>query len=144
MTVLVVGATGSIGRLVVEEAARKGHTVRALARDPGKARRLFPAVEVVAGALNGVAEATGYDLVRQYWTSRLPALTAGLADLAKDNAGGGSNATQLGMGGAFPGAQGIPAGPNSIGGGGVANPANPERRGLPLKSHLANRKAEDS
>jgi uncharacterized protein YbjT (DUF2867 family) len=30
MTVLVVGATGSIGRLVVEEALREGHTVRAL------------------------------------------------------------------------------------------------------------------
>ena len=29
MTVLVVGATGSIGRLVVEEAVRKGHAVRA-------------------------------------------------------------------------------------------------------------------
>lgn len=27
MTVLVVGATGSIGRLVVEEAARQGHAV---------------------------------------------------------------------------------------------------------------------
>ncbi|HTO75109.1 MAG TPA: NmrA family NAD(P)-binding protein [Thermoanaerobaculia bacterium] len=32
-TVLVVGATGSIGRLVVEEAARQGHVVRALVRD---------------------------------------------------------------------------------------------------------------
>ena len=29
MTVLVVGATGSIGRLVVEEALRQGHAVRA-------------------------------------------------------------------------------------------------------------------
>ena len=29
MTVLVVGATGSIGRLVVEEALREGHAVRA-------------------------------------------------------------------------------------------------------------------
>jgi uncharacterized protein YbjT (DUF2867 family) len=28
MTVLVVGATGSIGRLVVEEALRQGHAVR--------------------------------------------------------------------------------------------------------------------
>ena len=31
LTVLVVGATGSIGRLVVEEAGRNGHPVRALA-----------------------------------------------------------------------------------------------------------------
>ena len=30
MTVLVVGATGSIGHLVVEEAIRQGCTVRAL------------------------------------------------------------------------------------------------------------------
>ena len=51
MTVLVVGATGSIGRLVVEEAARKGHKVRALARDPRKAGRLFPGVEIVTGDL---------------------------------------------------------------------------------------------
>jgi uncharacterized protein YbjT (DUF2867 family) len=50
-TVLVVGATGSIGRLVVEEAGRKGHAVRALARDLRKAGRLFPGVEVVAGDL---------------------------------------------------------------------------------------------
>ena len=51
LTVLVVGATGSIGRLVVEEAIRKGHAVRALARDPGKARKLLPDAEVVAGDL---------------------------------------------------------------------------------------------
>jgi uncharacterized protein YbjT (DUF2867 family) len=51
MTVLVVGATGSIGRLVVEEAGRKGHAVRALARDPRTAARLFPGVEVIAGDL---------------------------------------------------------------------------------------------
>lgn len=40
MTVLVVGATGSIGSLAVEEAIRAGHAVRALVRNPGKARRL--------------------------------------------------------------------------------------------------------
>jgi uncharacterized protein YbjT (DUF2867 family) len=51
LTVLVVGATGSIGRLVVEEAVKKGLAVRALARDPRKARRLFPDVELVAGDL---------------------------------------------------------------------------------------------
>jgi uncharacterized protein YbjT (DUF2867 family) len=49
--VLVVGATGSIGRLVVEEAVRKGHAVRALVRDPEKARRLSPDVEIVVGDL---------------------------------------------------------------------------------------------
>jgi len=49
MTVLVVGATGSIGRLVVEEALRQGHAVRALVRTPGKARRLPPEAQVVPG-----------------------------------------------------------------------------------------------
>ena len=49
MTVLVVGATGSIGRLVVEEAIRQGHAVRALVRTPGKARRLPPDAQVVLG-----------------------------------------------------------------------------------------------
>jgi uncharacterized protein YbjT (DUF2867 family) len=50
MTVLVVGATGSIGHLVVEEAIRQGHTARALVRDPRKAR-LPKVVEVIAGDL---------------------------------------------------------------------------------------------
>ena len=49
MTELVVGATGSIGCLVVEEAPRQGHTVRALVRTPGKARRLPPKAQVVRG-----------------------------------------------------------------------------------------------
>src|SRR4051794_25843872 len=49
--VLVVGATGSIGRLVVSAAARHGLTVRALARDVDRARRLLPDAEVVAGDL---------------------------------------------------------------------------------------------
>jgi uncharacterized protein YbjT (DUF2867 family) len=50
MTVLVVGATGSIGRLVVEEAARQGHAVRALVRDARKADQI-PDVEIVVGDL---------------------------------------------------------------------------------------------
>ena len=49
MTVLVVGATGSIGHLVVEEALRQGHAVRALVRTPGKARRLPPKTQVMPG-----------------------------------------------------------------------------------------------
>jgi len=49
LTVLVVGATGSIGRLVVDEAIRQGHTVRALARSADKARRLPPEAQVVLG-----------------------------------------------------------------------------------------------
>ena len=49
MTVLVVGATGSIGCLVVEQAIRQGHTVRALVRASGKARRLPHEAQVVVG-----------------------------------------------------------------------------------------------
>ncbi len=49
MTVLVVGATGSIGSLVVEEAVRQGCTVRALVRNPGKARELSSEAQVVVG-----------------------------------------------------------------------------------------------
>jgi uncharacterized protein YbjT (DUF2867 family) len=49
MTVLVVGATGSIGHLVVEEALRHGHIVRGLVRDPRKARQLPSKVQVVIG-----------------------------------------------------------------------------------------------
>ena len=48
-TVLVVGATGSIGRLVVEEAIRYGYATRALVRDRDKARRLPPEADVVVG-----------------------------------------------------------------------------------------------
>jgi uncharacterized protein YbjT (DUF2867 family) len=49
MTVLIVGATGSVGRLVVEEAIRQGCTVRALVRNRGKARELPAGVQVVVG-----------------------------------------------------------------------------------------------
>jgi uncharacterized protein YbjT (DUF2867 family) len=49
MTVLVVGATGSIGRLVVEEALQQGHAVRALVRTPEKARQLPREAQVVLG-----------------------------------------------------------------------------------------------
>ena len=51
ITVLAVGATGSIGRHVVAEALREGHAVRALIRDAGRAGQLPPAAEVVAGDL---------------------------------------------------------------------------------------------
>jgi uncharacterized protein YbjT (DUF2867 family) len=51
MTILVFGATGSIGRLVVEEALQRGHSVRALARSPEKARCLPANTEIVVGDL---------------------------------------------------------------------------------------------
>jgi uncharacterized protein YbjT (DUF2867 family) len=49
MKILVVGATGSIGHVVVEQALREGHAVRALVRNSEKARRLPPQVETVIG-----------------------------------------------------------------------------------------------
>jgi len=51
MRVLVVGATGSIGQLVVEAALREGHIVRALVRAVSKAGRLPGGAEVVVGDL---------------------------------------------------------------------------------------------
>lgn len=47
-TVLVSGATGRIGRLLVAELVSAGHPVRALTREPARAG-LPPEVEVVAG-----------------------------------------------------------------------------------------------
>lgn len=50
MTILVTGATGTIGRQVVEQLLKRGAAVRALARDPAKAN--LPAdVTVVQGDL---------------------------------------------------------------------------------------------
>ncbi|WP_413737063.1 SDR family oxidoreductase [Sodalis sp. RH21] len=50
MTILVTGATGTVGRQVVEQLVKRGAGVRALVRDPSKAG--FPAgVDVVQGDL---------------------------------------------------------------------------------------------
>ena len=50
MTILVTGATGNVGRHVVEQLVKRGADVRALVRDPAKAN--FPAgVAVVQGDL---------------------------------------------------------------------------------------------
>lgn len=51
LNMLVVGATGSIGRLVVAEALRQGHAVRALVRDAARARGLPPQAQPVVGDL---------------------------------------------------------------------------------------------
>lgn len=50
-TVLIVGATGSIGRHAVAEAIRQGYRVRALVRDASRARRLPEQAELVVGDL---------------------------------------------------------------------------------------------
>jgi uncharacterized protein YbjT (DUF2867 family) len=49
LTVLVVGATGSIGHLAVEEAVNAGHQVRALVRDPRRAAGLPRDAQLVVG-----------------------------------------------------------------------------------------------
>jgi uncharacterized protein YbjT (DUF2867 family) len=59
ITVLVIGATGSIGRFVVEEAIRQGHTVRALVRTPDKARQLPSEAHVVIGDVTRPETLTG-------------------------------------------------------------------------------------
>ena len=51
MTILVIGATGSIGSLVVDEALRQGHSVRALVRSQEKASGLPAKAEAVIGDL---------------------------------------------------------------------------------------------
>jgi nucleoside-diphosphate-sugar epimerase len=50
-TVFVVGATGSIGRLVAADALDAGYQTRALVRDPARAGRLPEGAEVVVGDL---------------------------------------------------------------------------------------------
>ena len=50
MTILITGASGNIGRQVVQQLADRGATVRALVRDPSKVA--FPTgVEVAQGDL---------------------------------------------------------------------------------------------
>ncbi len=51
-TVLIVGATGSIGRYAVAEALQQGYAVRALVRDQNRAARILPdGVDLVIGDL---------------------------------------------------------------------------------------------
>ncbi|QRP48768.1 NAD(P)H-binding protein [Amycolatopsis sp. FDAARGOS 1241] len=50
MTVLVTGATGNVGRLVVDELLARGVPVRALTKDPARAK-LPDGVDVVVGSL---------------------------------------------------------------------------------------------
>lgn len=52
LSVLIIGATGSIGGYAVAEALRQGHTVRALVREQGRAARVLPdEVDLVVGDL---------------------------------------------------------------------------------------------
>src|SRR6476646_2300821 len=49
MNLVVLGATGGTGRLVVEQALAAGHTVTALVRSPEKLAVVDPKLHVVAG-----------------------------------------------------------------------------------------------
>lgn len=53
--VLIIGATGGIGRLAVAAASRHGLQVRALARDAVRAGKLLPGIEIVRGDLEDPA-----------------------------------------------------------------------------------------
>jgi putative NADH-flavin reductase len=54
LKVLVLGATGSVGRLVVEKALRRGHEVTALIRHPEKVGAAASRVTIIEGdALRG-------------------------------------------------------------------------------------------
>ncbi len=64
LTVLVVGATGSIGRHVVAASVAAGHRTRALVRDSSRARGLDPAAEVTIGDLT---DATSCRLSTTEW-----------------------------------------------------------------------------
>jgi uncharacterized protein YbjT (DUF2867 family) len=67
LNVLVVGATGSIGRLVVDEAIRQGHKVRVLVRDLRRAGKLPAGAQRVVGDLTRpdtlVAAVDGIDAI---------------------------------------------------------------------------------
>ncbi len=67
LKVLVVGAAGSIGRLVVDEAIRQGHQVRVLVRDLRRASQLHPGAQRTVGDLTRpdtlVAAVDGIDAV---------------------------------------------------------------------------------
>jgi len=76
-TVAVIGASGGVGRHVVDMAIAAGHAVRALARDPSKLDAI-PGLEIVKG---GVADAdaiarlvNGADVVISCLGSRTPKL----------------------------------------------------------------------
>jgi uncharacterized protein YbjT (DUF2867 family) len=67
LTILAVGATGSIGRLVVKEALRQGQTVRALVRSADQGHRLPAGANAVIGDVTRpetlVAAVNGVDAI---------------------------------------------------------------------------------
>jgi hypothetical protein len=67
LDILVYGATGNIGSLVVSEALARGHHVSAVSRDPSQIERSDPNLNAVRGDLldraSIAALATGHDVI---------------------------------------------------------------------------------
>jgi uncharacterized protein len=65
MRILVTGATGFVGRRLVEECHRLGHSLAALSRDPAAARRRLPQLESAYGwnPFEGPPPAEAFDAV---------------------------------------------------------------------------------
>lgn len=89
-TVLVTGATGRVGRLVVDELLRAGVRVRALAREPDQAA-LPAGAEVVAGDLTVPTSLdtalTGVDAVFLVWTAPMATAPAVIERIAAQLSG---------------------------------------------------------
>jgi uncharacterized protein YbjT (DUF2867 family) len=82
MTVLITGADGNVGRIVVERLLAAGEPVRALTRDPRKA--FPPGVEVVAGDLADPPTLRGaFDGVERLYLFPVPATARAVAGLAR-------------------------------------------------------------
>jgi uncharacterized protein YbjT (DUF2867 family) len=83
--ILVIGATGRVGREVVAQLSETGVRMRALVRNPETAA-LPPQVEVVRGDLTApetLSEcAEGVDTVFLVWTAPQPAVDAALVQIA--------------------------------------------------------------
>ncbi|MFE2424679.1 NAD(P)-dependent oxidoreductase [Streptomyces hokutonensis] len=58
MKLLVLGATGATGRLLVDQALAAGHTVRALVRSPQKLDAARPGLDVVSGQATDAGDVT--------------------------------------------------------------------------------------
>ncbi|GLZ28285.1 nucleotide-diphosphate-sugar epimerase [Lentzea sp. NBRC 105346] len=81
MTIMVTGATGHVGRHVVQGLVEAGRRVRAVTRDP--ARAAFPAgVEVVAGDLHD-PESLDFDGVERLYLFPVPATAQQVMERAK-------------------------------------------------------------
>jgi NAD(P)H dehydrogenase (quinone) len=80
--ILVSGASGNVGGVVVRELLQAGAAIRALTRDPGRVARSLPQVDVVAGDFGDASSlAAALTGVQQLFFVCLP--EAGAARLAK-------------------------------------------------------------